>query len=69
MTQWHLARGTSAGPRPPGEQQPYLIGRKDKGIEGIRNKVTVYKCQAGPATLVRDNITELKEHLTHTIGR
>ena len=37
--------------------------------EGKRSKVTVYKCHAGPATLVRDNITELQEHPTLTSGR
>lgn len=29
-----------------------------------RSKVTVYKCHTGPATLLRDNITELQEHQT-----
>lgn len=50
---------------------PPITGMKDLShwsrrhwLEGTESKASIYKCQAGPAALVKDNITELLEHLT-----
>lgn len=72
MTLWHLARKTGAALD--GSLRSVSLGATPNMSRNIiwlviktliwrrRKQVTVYKCHAGPVTLVKDNITESQEH-------